>query len=84
MTAETAARYTIRYRFDREHHALLVEDPDGEGYIVGLEGLECRLSGPYRLPDLEPTLRDLGWVPVPEVSPYRLDELQRLLCPTAA
>ena len=82
MPAESA-RYTIRYRFDRAHHALLVQDDAGDAYIVDAAGLACHLSG-ARLATRESTLRRLGWVPVPEVSPYHLDELQRVLYPTAA
>jgi hypothetical protein len=82
MTVATAAAsYVIRYRFDGEHHALLVQDSAGDAYIVGPDGLACRFAGACDLPTLEPTLRGLGWVPVPRVSPYRLDELLRLLVP---
>lgn len=84
MTVATAtASYVIRYRFDGAHQALLVQDSDGDAYIVGADGLTCRFSGACDFPALEPTLRGLGWVPVPRVSPYRLEELQRLLVPAS-
>jgi hypothetical protein len=43
MTA-AAACYTIRYRFDGAHHALLVQDSAGDAYIVDAAGLACRLT----------------------------------------
>jgi hypothetical protein len=83
MVATAAAAYVIRYRFDGDHRALLVQDSVGDAYIVGPSGLVCRFSGAYDFPTLEPTLRGLGWIPVPRVDPYRLEELQRLLAPAA-
>ena len=73
----------IRYRFDGDHHALLVQNNAGDAYIVGPAGLVCRFSGACDFPALEPTLYNLGWIPVPRVDPYRLDELLHLLAPAA-
>jgi hypothetical protein len=83
MTA-AAAHYTIRYRFNGAHRALLVQDSAGDAYVVTPAGVACRLSGARHFPALEPALSRLGWLPVPRVDPYRLDELQRLLPPGAA
>ena len=82
MTAETAtAHYVIRYRFEGKSVALLVEDGDGDIHIIGAAGLIYPLAGICDLSRLGPTLRRLGWIPVPRVEPYRLDELRRLLIP---
>jgi hypothetical protein len=77
----TTARYVIRYRFDGVPLALLVEDSAGDAYVIGTAGRICPLAGTRDLSGLEPALRRLGWLPVPRVDPYRLDELQRLLAP---
>jgi hypothetical protein len=80
----TASRFVIRYRCcsDASSAALLVVDEFGDAYLVGRQGLYCRLRGAYGLRNLEPVLRRLGWVPVPYVAPYSLAELQRLLAPS--
>ena len=78
----TEPRYTIRLR-----HAgagLVVEDAAGDAYIVSEQGLQCRLTGRRTLDDLTPTLRRLGWVPVPAVAPYTRAKLRCLLSPLAA
>jgi hypothetical protein len=80
MSAETATlRYVIRYRFAGHPLALLVEDSAGEAYVVGTAGSIRPLAGLRDLARLEPSLRRLGWVPVPRVASYRVDELRNLL-----
>jgi hypothetical protein len=80
------ARYTILLRHSgvRGTDALIVVDACGDAHLCGRHGLYCRIGGVARLRRLEPTLRCQGWVPVPEVAPYALDELLRLLSPIAA
>ena len=81
LVAAVAEAYVIRYRHDGESHTLLVQDMSGDAFIVGPTGAACYFSGARDFLTLEPTLRSLGWVPVPRVDPYRLDELQHLLKP---
>lgn len=82
----TGLAYTVRYRLHTRTDAiaLLVEDETGQVYLF--DGQRLR---PYLRPTGDParrlvTLQRLGWVPVPHVAPYRLDELHRLLGTTVA
>src|SRR4051794_22227642 len=81
-----AARYTIRLRHAgvRGTDALLVVDRCGTAHLCLSHGIVCHLGDAQRLAHLEPVLRQRGWVPVPPVAPYTLDELLRLLAPLAA
>ncbi len=76
-------RYTIRYRGggDLEQTALVIEDETGTPYLYERTGLHCRLTRAHSLARLEDTLRRLGWYRVPEVPPYTLDQLRRLITP---
>jgi len=77
----TEPRYTIRLRYAgrRGCIAFVVEDQAGDAYIFDRHGLCCRLTGRWALPAFASTLHRLGWVPVPPVTGYSLDALQRLL-----
>lgn len=74
-------RYTIRLRYAgrRGTIAFVVEDQSGDAYIYGPTGLCCRVARGRTLPRRISTLHRLGWVPVPEVAPYTLAALGRLL-----
>jgi hypothetical protein len=82
MTAATASvEYVIRYRSEGQPLALLVEDSAGEAYVIGTAGPIRPLAGVLDLSRLDPALRQLGWIPVPRVAPYHVDELRSLLDP---
>jgi hypothetical protein len=75
------ARFTIRFRRARRPDRLTVvlEDERGAPYLFSRRGER------FRLKRLRPTTRALpgltsrGWQRIPEVSPYSLAELRRLL-----
>ena len=77
------ARFTIRYRLPGRVPALLVEEQTGGLFTVDPHGIRARLADAGDGPTMGDRLRRQGWVRVPEVAPYRLDELQRLLAPAA-
>jgi hypothetical protein len=73
--------YVIRYRLGGSRPAVLIEDDGENAFIVTTGGLLCPLTGSRDLSSLEPVLRHHGWMPVPKVAPYCLDEIRRLLIP---
>jgi hypothetical protein len=76
-------QFTIRYR-QRTHvdaTALLVEDDAGKLHVFTERHLHPYLRQPGDPDRRASTLRALGWVRVPEVAPYSLASLRRLLCP---
>ena len=82
----TEPHYTIRLRYAGRpgRVAFVIESAAGDAYIFSGEGLVCCLARDFRLAGYVPTLRRLGWVPVPAVAPYSLDALGRLIGPIAA
>jgi hypothetical protein len=79
-------RYTIRLRHVgvRGTDALIIVDGCGTAHLCLSGGIACHLGDAGRLLRLMPTLLRGGWVPVPEVAPYTLAEMLRLLAPVAA
>lgn len=75
------ARFTIRFRRARtpDRLTVVIEDEWGSPYLFS------RLGDRFRLKRLRPSNRALpglvsrGWHRIPEVSPYSLTELRRLL-----
>ena len=74
--------YTVRYRCDVRpgRVALIVEDEDGTAHLFSDGRLRNRLAGDGASARLARRLADRGaWVPVPEVVPYTIHDLRRLI-----
>lgn len=80
-------RYTIRYRCGDLHGqiALIVDDARGDAYLFCGGCLQVRQTGHGAGARLAHLIgRRAACVPVPEVAPYTLDDLQHLAAPTAS
>jgi hypothetical protein len=78
------ARFTIRFR--RAQHpdrlTVVLEDEAGAAYLFSRRGRRFRLATLHAGGHQARGLAGRGWQPVPQVSPYSLAELRRLLaCP---
>lgn len=69
--------YRVRYRLATPtgHTALIVEDDRHDCFVYPARGFCCHFTNARQLTRV---IR-LGWVAVPEVAPYTLDELRGLL-----
>ena len=78
--------YTIRYRCRDRHGegALIVTDGDGTAFLFNRGQLQIRLTGHDACTRLCRVLeRCVSVVALPEVQPYTLDGLRRLVTPPA-
>ena len=77
------ARFTIRYRLPGTIPVLLVEEEAGDLFTIDRRGLHTYHTGAGDGRATADRLSRQGWLPVPAVAPYTLDELLRLLPPFA-
>jgi hypothetical protein len=80
-------QYTVRYRCDDRSGrvALIVDDEYGIAHLFSDGRLRDRLAGDGASARLARRLADRGaWVPVPEVSPYTIHDLRRLIAAPAS
>jgi hypothetical protein len=81
----TDSQFTVRYR-QRTHGssvALLVEDAAGDLHVLTAHHLHPYLRRSGDSARRASTLNQLGWVRVPQVAPYNIDGLRRLLAPAS-